>query len=211
LSTFKTIQDLVKVNIGGRDDVDATLILKAAINYAYHLAAVIFKPRELRTQSSITFMGGAGGHSLASLNWLSIDSIWNETDSLHLRFIPYDLLDSLLPSLTVTKYYSIYGDTLYLRASPAGSKILTMNHLITPTSLTNDSDALSFTDYDSFIVALATGLTFAGFEEGEAAMLWQKATDFISQPLILSGKESEIIAKQQIYFDVALQQAKEKK
>jgi hypothetical protein len=54
-------------------------------------------------------------------------------------------------------------------------------------------------------------LTFAGFEEGEAAMIWQKATDFISQPLILSGKESEIIAKQQIYFDVALQQAKEKK
>jgi hypothetical protein len=156
-------------------------------------------------------MGGAGGHSLASLNWLSIDSIWNETDSLHLRFIPYDLLDSLLPSLTVTKYYSIYGDTLYLRASPAGSKVLTMNHLITPTSLTSDSDALEFTDYDSFIVSLATGLTFAGFEEGEAAMLWQKATDFITQPLILSGKESEIIAKQQIYFDVALQQAKEKK
>jgi hypothetical protein len=206
LSTFLTLQNLVKVAIGGRDDSDALLVIKAAINYSALIAAILYKPNELKTQSDVVFAGGSSFHNLSSLNWQEIHRVWNTTDSILLKFIPYELLDSILPTLTATKYCSIYGEGLYLRKSPSTSKTLKISYIAYPAELVDDIDALEFSTYDSFIISLATSLTFAAFEEMESSALHQKVADYLGQPLTLSSKEKNLISKQQVYFDLSLQQ-----
>jgi hypothetical protein len=208
MSQLQDLQELVEISIGGRDDAAAVTVIQAAINYAIILAALTFKPPELKTLSSLSYTASSEYLDISSVNWVSIALLKLTSTGKNLGFIPYDKLDVIIPStLTDTKYYSLFGDKLFLRAIPSSTTALTMSALTLPSTLTSATDSIPFTGYDNQIVNWASMLTLAAFEEGDSAGMWLKVAETIGQPLMLGAKERDIIEGQQAYFDLALMQS----
>jgi hypothetical protein len=207
---LQAIQNLVSISIGGRQDSVASNIIIAAINYACTLAALIFRPPELRAIENLSFPSGAASMSIAQINWLDIQLVMNVTDGIVMRFVSYEKMDTIIPaSLVDTKYYSLFGDNLFLRASPASAKALTLSCLLFPPTLVNPTDLIPFSGYDSYIVTWASMLVQASLEEIESAAMWTKLVDTIVQPLVLGTRERDILQGQQAYFDAMIQQAQQ--
>jgi len=207
-STFATLQALVGINLGGRDDADTTAIIKAAINYAVLVAALTFEPPELKTSGNLTVTGGNDSVSLNGLTrWLDVVKIWNTTDSMPMGFIPFELWDVIVPTVVgSTRYYSIFGDTLFVKDKPGVNKVLKLFHATYPAKLVNTGDTLEFDHHDSYIVSVATGLSWAAFEEGESAGVWQKIGELVSMPFMLGARARAIIAGQKASFEALASQ-----
>jgi hypothetical protein len=209
MSQFQDLQGLVETSIGGRNDSIAVTVIQVAINYAIILASLIFKPPELKSITPLTYVGGSSYLDISSVNWIAIHLLSNDTDGIQLGFIPYDKLDVIVPSsLTSTKYWSMFGDKLFLRAAPTANKALSMSCSLLPSTLAQPTDPIPFSGYDSTLVSWATMLTQAAFEEAESAGAWMKIAETIGAPLTMGAKERDIIEGAQAYFDLTMLQAK---
>lgn len=205
-STLGQLQAVILSALGRSDSV-ATALATAMVNYAVTIVALVFRPPELRQVNTVTYIGNTPYLNISGLDWIDITRIWNTTDNRELRFIPFSRLDVVIPAtLTLTKYYSLFGDLLYLRLSPIVNKSLSVSALVMPDPLVNVADVVPFDTYDSYLVSMATTLCQAALEEGEAAMMWQKIADGIVQPFMLGTKERDILDGQSAYIDTLVGQ-----
>lgn len=194
-STLLTLKNLVYTNLG-RDSSDsaAALIVPATINYAISAIAAIFKPAELHTNNNISITPGNPSVSISSIDYLDIIRVYNSTDSIEMLFIPFELWEILVPTQTVVKYYSLFGDTLYVKMTPTGDKTFILYYLKHPTTLSNDTDTVDFDHFDSYIVAIASAITFAAFEEGDTVDIWAKVAEVLNIPFLKASQMREIVA-----------------
>jgi hypothetical protein len=210
MATFQTLKSLVYKSIG-RDSTDqlAAAVVPEAINYALDVVALLFKPPELNTSSNVTVAGGNSYASIADLDFIDVSKVYNSTDSRELLFVPFEEWDTIIPAdLSIVKYYSIYGDRLYVKATPTTNKTLTVYHYAYPARLTLDSQSPEFDHYDSYIIAVAGALTFAALEEGESVDVWAKVADALGMPFLRGSAMREIIAGRQAQLESVITGAK---
>lgn len=209
MSTLADFRALIKVNFGGRDDADALLVTDAAINYAALLAALVFEPPELRTSGDLTVAGGSDSVSFGSLtNLLDILTVYNTTDNNPMWFIPHELWQVIVPSsIGSTKYYSVFGETIYVKDAPSVNKTLKVYYSTYPAKLVNSTDVLEFDYHDSYIVSTASAIVLAAFEEGESAGIWQKVAEAVGVPLMLGARARQVIAGQRLTLESAIELA----
>lgn len=196
-STLLTLQDLVQFNLGGRDETKDLTLFQAAINWAYLLAGIIFKPSELSIQTDVSIASDETYFNLAVLtNPLSILHIRNTTDSIDVHPVTYPFLQSLLPSGTSLRFYAEFGTKVFIKASPTSTKTLKVSYSKLPTKLSSPTDTLEFGEYDAFIVSVATGICWAALEEGDSATMQQNVATFLAGPWQVSAKEHELLRGQ---------------
>jgi len=210
MSTLSDFRALIKAAFGGRADTDALLVTDAAINYAATLAALVFEPYELKAANSLVIPGSSSSVSFSSLtNLLDILAIYNQTDSNLMWFVPYELWEVIVPSsVGSTKYFSVFGGSVYVKDTPSGNKTLTVSYSKYPTKLVNATDSLEFTQHDSYIVSTASAIVFAAFEEAETAQMWQAVANAISVPLTLGARARHVIAGQKAILESIIAQAR---
>lgn len=194
-TSLADFQALVIKGLGGRDDSVALAVINASLNYAATLAALIFEPPELREQSNLTVTGGSSYVSISSLtDLLDIQAIYNTTDSSKMWFVPWESWHVILPaSVGSVKYFSIFGDRLYVKDTPSVNKTLEVSYSTYPAKLVNSADTLEFDYHDSYIVSVALGIAWAFFEEGESAATMKAVADVISLPLSLGARARQVI------------------
>lgn len=207
-STLTELQGLVVKGLGGRDDLVALTVINASLNYAATLAALIFEPPELREQSNLVVSGGSSYVSMGSLtDLLDLITIYNTTDSNKMWFIPWESWYVILPTTVgKVKYFSIFGDRLYVKDTPAVNKTLLVSYSTYPAKLVDLTDVLEFDYHDSFLVATALGICWAFFEEGESAGVLQKVSDAMAMPLALGAKARQVIEGRAISLEAQLAQ-----
>ena len=213
MSSLQTLQDLVQINIGGRDDASAVTVMKAAINYASILAALVFEPPELKAISNLTVTGGSDNTSFSSLTQLlDILTVYNTTDSCVMWFVPYEQFEIIIPaSVGKTKYYTVFGETIYVKDTPSVNKTLKLTYSNYPTTLVNPTDELEFEWHDPYIVGVASGICMAAFEEGESAQTWQGVVDAVGVPLMLGARARQVISGQKLTLEAAIAQLRGEK
>jgi len=208
-SSLQTLRNLIQVNIGNRDDTDAILVMNAAINYSALLAALVFDPPELKKSATSTLAIGQDSLGLTSLtNLLDVITLYNVTDSFTMWFFPFEQWHTIVPSTVgLTKYYTIYGETLYFRDVPTADKVLRMFHSNYPSALVNLGDTLSFDHHDSYIISLASAICFAAFEEAEGASMWKDIASAAGSSLMLGARARQVIAGREALLENAITQA----
>ena len=189
--TLQNIIDSIQVRFGGRNDAPAISTYKEAANYASILGVLLFSPSELHLEGTIALTTGSSSVTLTTLTrLLAIHTIWNATISSPLLYIPVDLWQIIVPtSLSEPKFYTRRGNMLLVKAAPSTNHSLQIIHSAYPPVMANSSDPLGFEQHDSFVISVATGLTFAAFEEGETVEIWAKVAEFLKGPLELGMKE----------------------
>jgi len=218
MSTLGEIRTLI-LNAVARDDTVAVAIANAAINYATTLASLSFEPAEMFMVSEVTLTGDSNSLSISSLSseapimadrLLNIVKIHNDTNGYKLSFIPYEMWDSIIPSgLEVTKFWSIFGQTLYFKAAPSSSNTLTISHSIFPAQMVNATDEIPFGYYDAYILSTATGICWAAFEESESSEMWNKISNIVGSSYSLGTRAQAIIEGRRTLLESAIAQSKE--
>lgn len=206
MTTFLDLKNLVFKNLGheeGDDDV-LTAMVPAAINYAQVAVALIFKPPELFGDSNLTISGSSPRVSLGTLDFIDIIKVYNITDSRELHYIPFESWEILVPTLSIVKFYSIFGEWLYVKKTPTVDTIITLYRLDYPTELTANSQELDFPHYDGNIVAAACAICFAALEEGESVDVWGKVTDALGMPSLKGSQMREVIAGRQASLEATI-------
>jgi hypothetical protein len=196
MTTFLDLKNLVFKSLGhieGDDDV-LTAMVPAAINYAQLAVALIFKPPELFAENNLTISSGSPKVSLGSLDFIDVIKVRNVTDSRDLHYIPFENWEILVPTLTVVKFYSMFGEWLYVKKTPTVDTVITIYQLTYPTELTANGQELDFPHYDGNIVAAACAICFAAIEEGESVDVWGKVTEALGMPALKGSQMREVIA-----------------
>lgn len=201
-SSLSTLETLVRKGLGGRDDSAANTVIDACINYSATLAALLFEPPELLTQANLTVLANNSNVSLSTLTrHLSIKSVYNSTNSTKMWYIPWETWEAVIPAnVGSTKYFSILGETLYVKDTPSANKTLSVGYNTYPSTMSNSNDTVSFDYHDSFIVSAAIGIARAFFDKADTG----KAMDTIILPLSLGAKARQIIEGQRTSFETLL-------
>ena len=207
-STLQELQSLVIKGLGGRDDSVAISVINASLNYAITLAALIFEPPELREQNNLVISGSSSYVSIGSLtDLLDLQTVYNSTDSNKMWFIPWESWYVILPTTVGSvKYFSVFGDRLYVKDTPSGNKTLLVSYSTYPAKLVNLTDELGFDYHDSYIVSVALGIAWAFFEEGETAGVMEKVANAAAMPLALGAKARQIVEGKRISLEALLSQ-----
>lgn len=194
MTTFAVFKSVVYTNIG-RDssDVTAALVVPKAVNYAVDLAAVLFKPVELSTTADLTLNAGNTSVQMTS-KFIDIIVAKITTDTGRLWFIPFELFDFLLPSISTIKYFTILGDYIYVNTSSGSTKTIRVTYTAHPAELTSESSEPEFTQHDAFIIAAATAFCFAVLEEADSADMWSKIGEMYGIGLLKSAMAKEIVS-----------------
>lgn len=237
MTTFQELKQMVTSSLG-RDDNEALTIIKASINYAMTMAALLFEPPELCLESTITLTGGSNklffpylvtktdldeeeflGHfeidangdlmpiagATLSTNLLDLIKVYNKTDGFKMDFIPYEQWDVVIPSsLTLTKYWTLFGETLIVTTTPSANIELNIGYTTYPKQLILDTDELAFSHLDGYIISSAAGIAFAVFEEQEASSLWAQIANLVGSPAAFGKKARAIIEGQKVLMEKAI-------
>lgn len=211
MSTLTDLQTIVFKALG-RSDTDTTTLTTAALNYAAVLAALTFEPPELTGNTTVQVTGASNYVSISSVtNLLDLRSVYNSTDSKNMWFIPWDLWYAFFPTTVgSTKYYSLFGQLIYVRDTPVVNKDLLIHYTKYPTTMVSASDELGFDHHDSYIVSVATGIVWAFYEESESAGTMGKMAEFVSQPLSLGARARGILAGEKASLESVFNQVKSK-
>ena len=193
-SSLSALRILMVKGLGGRDDSTANTVIDACLNYASTLAALLFEPPELQTKANLTLLANNSNISLSNLtDRLDIKSVYNSTDSAKMWYIPWESWEILVPSnVGGTKYFSIFGETLYAKDTPSANKVLNIGYSTYPSLMSNANDTVDFDHHDSFIISTALGIAWAFFEKGKTTTI-EQAMNSITIPLTLGAKARQVI------------------
>ena len=106
-----------------------------------------------------------------------------------------------------TKFFSLFGQTLYIADVPSSLKSLQIFYMSFPTTLINLSDTLEYINYDSYIISVASGICFAAKEEGTSADVWNAVASSLGAPLLQGSQMKEMIAGRQALLESTISQA----
>jgi len=204
MTTFLAFKNLVYTNLA-RDENDpaAVLLVPQAINYALQAAGVMFKPPELFTSADAIVTSGATSVEFTPA-YIDILEVQNSTTSIVLRYLQYEGFDLIKPTLTIIKYYTIFGNTLHVNASVTGDSTLKVMYVAYPATLTADDDEPEFDQHDSFIVSMASALCFASSEETDAVNMWAGVGSALGESLLQAAQQREIVAGKPIYTEASM-------
>jgi len=203
-ANLSTLRELVRFNIGGRTDANANTVIDASINYAAKLAALIFDPPELYTTANVAVAANEETVSLANVsNLLDIIDITHSGNAVY--FVPYELWRTILKSsIGALKFYTRYGDVLYVRDAPASNTSLTIAYRKYPAELTANDSALDFDHHDSHVVSFASAIALAALEETDSANMWLAINQAIGLPLLIGRHHRHIISGIHTSFETAI-------
>jgi hypothetical protein len=195
MATFIQLKNFVYTSIG-RDATDAAavLVVPMAINYAVEAIANVLKPPELNYVSTVIITSGNNSYSLANVDFIDIISVYNSTDSIELNYIPYENWNILVPVVAATKYYTIFGDNLYVNRLVPDDVTLLISHLKYPTAMVGDASTPSFDHHDAYIISIAAVICFAVFEEGESVDLWSKVGEGLGLSVLKAAQMREVVS-----------------
>jgi len=204
MTTFLEYKNLIYKNIA-RDSNDAlaVLVVPEAINYALAVAGILFKPPELFTSEDITLSAGATTATFSTAH-IDLINLTDSTNSVELRFIPYESFALLKPTLTTVKYYSKYGTSIHVNVALASEITIAVEFIKYPATLTADADEPEFTQHDSFIVSAATAFTFAALEETDAVGMWSSMGEGFGAALSKAAQARELISGKPLQIESAI-------
>lgn len=140
---------------------------------------------------------------------LDIIKVYNKTDSYKMDFIPYESWDLAIPdSNVIVKYYTLFGNRMFIKAVPLANKTISISHTTYPTKLVLDVDELPFDHHDSYITSIASGIAFAVYEETESADLWNKIATLVGEPNVLGQRARDIIEGQKVLLESTISQVR---
>ena len=211
-SNLSSLESLMSKGLGGRDDTAAMAVIDACLNYAITLAALLFEPPELLEQSNLTITANNSNVSIGTLtDLLDVKAIYNNTDGNKMWFIPWESWYIVLPAnVGAVKYFSIFGESLYVKDTPTVNKVLAVSYSTYPSKLSSAGDIVEFDYHDSFIVATALGIAWAFFEKGKSTTV-EGAISMITLPLSLGAKARQIIEGQKTSLEVLFAQQRGEK
>jgi len=192
--TFKELKRQVMLKIEARDG-RAMLVVEQAINDAALLASLMFNPKELQIDGTVTVTGNTDNIALTTLTrYIDVVVCYNTTDLDKMFYIPIELWDLIVPSgLAVTRYYTVRGTTLYVAVKPSVNKTIRVTYQSYAGVLTLDSDSLSIDHYVPFIVSLATQIAQAALAGMDGQGVWSKLTEQLALPVMVAEKARSII------------------
>jgi hypothetical protein len=191
-SSLSTLEALVRKSLGGRDDSTANIVIDSCINYSILLAAILFEPPELLIASNITVSANSNSANISTYlsNQLDIKSVWNNTGSFKMWYIPWESWETIVPAnVGAVKYFTMFGDKIYIKDTPSANTVLAVSHSTYPADVANGNETISFDHHDSFIVSTAITIARAFFEKADI----EKAMSTITLPLSLSAKARQLI------------------
>ncbi len=208
MSTLASLRNLVVINLGGRNDATAVEVIDAAINYGVLIAAMMFQPPELKREDTTVLSSGNNKFYLSLFTRLfDLISIYNNTAGSPLWFVPYEQFDIVVPSSgTNVKFYTVFGNTVYVKPTPTSTTSLKVAYVSYPDVLSEDDDEVEFDYYDPYIVAVASALAMAAFEEVDSATMWQKVSESLYGPFLLGQRAREVIAQRKTLFEAVVAQ-----
>ncbi len=211
MTTLATLRELVRINIGGREDADAVAIMNAAINYATLLASIVFEPPELRTYTTTQLGAGSSTISFSVLTRpLDLISLYNETDDKLMGFIPFEIFSLVVPAAApAASFYTVFGESILVKSTPSVNKSIKIYYSQYPQELIEDTDELDFEHHDSYIVSVASGICMAAFEEVESAQMWQNVAQYVTTPFVLGARARSLIAGRAVELEKAMAKREE--
>ena len=208
-TSFQELQDIVYENLGSdSSDPALALIVPAAINYAQVVVALLFKPQELHIDTAESYTANSKSLDLSGLNFVNVTSVYNNTDSSELWFIPFNSWRVLVPQqMGATRFFSLFGNTLYIADVPTADKSLKIFYMSYPTELIDLGDKLDYVNYDSYIISVASGICFAAKEEGASADVCSAVAASLGAPLLQGAQMKEMIAGRQALLESTIAQS----
>lgn len=204
MTTFLEFKNLVYTNIArDANDAAAALIVPKAVNHALSAAAILFKPPELHTYADITLLSGTDNIEFTT-QYIDILEVQNTTTGIVLRYLQYESFHLIKPTLTTIKYYSIFGNNIYANVTLASDTALRVFYIGYPAELTADDQSPEFSQHDSFIIATASAIAFASFEEGDAVNMWAGVGSALGESLLQAAQAREIVAGKPIYQEAPM-------
>lgn len=175
------IKTILRASLGGRSDADAETIYLYAINLAIQAIALRYDVPEAYQAANITFNANVNEANLTS-SWAVNDVIKarNLTNGIDMHFVPIEQLDLVTPTTGYPRFYSRIGNSLLIRPTPANGTTIKVRSTKYFTRLTDNSNDIPIEYYESQLVAIATAVAWAAFEEGESATLWAQIADILN-------------------------------
>lgn len=204
MTTLLSFKNTVYTNLG-RDENDeaAVLLVPQAINHSLIAAAILFKPPELFTAEDLVL--SAGNDSVAFTSpYIDILEVKNSTTNIILRYLQYEGFHLIKPDLSIIKYYTLFGNNVYVNTSLASDTTLKMMYVAYPATLSSDEDEPEFNQHDAFIISTATALCFAAFEESDAVNMWASVGSALGESLIQAAQAREIVAGKPTYLEAPM-------
>lgn len=196
MSTLNDIKTILNTLLGGRDDAPTSALETFAINLAIQVVAFLYAEEEFRTTANVTISANTSEQALSTaLRVNDIIKLYNTTSNCRMGYIPVELVD-LVPSGNITKYYSRDGNNLVVRPTPANEIIVKMRYSYFPARITSSSDTVPMANYEDLIVAVATAIMWAAYEEVESSDLWLKVVNTAGVPYDKQGALRKIIENQ---------------
>ena len=180
----------------GKDSSDsvAVAVAEESINTAVLIAALNFQPKELQASTSLTLLPASQTMSVSALQIMDIIRLYNTSDSREMYFVPFELWETLVPSTSIVKYFSVFGTNLYIKTTSSVDKLFSLYYLSYPAALSQPGDSPAFSDYDYYILSIATAISFAAFEETDSANLWGSIQGILGESYKLGQGAKEVIS-----------------
>lgn len=179
--TFLEVQTDILKRIARTDD-EATTIVQTALNHAIEIVSIAYDIPALHTTLTYSYTGSASYMSLITSDHI-LDIIKVYAGTVPLGFIPFDVLDSIVPSGDPTgKYWSRDGNRIYVRNTPTVSLTLSLHVRTYPAWITSTGDSIPFEGHDSELVAIGTMLAWAALEENESVDMWKGISSILNIP-----------------------------
>ncbi|MCL6441796.1 MAG: hypothetical protein K6T27_09945 [Thermoleophilum sp.] len=190
-------EDILR-SLGREGDPDATQMAYRAVNIAVEVACLAFDIPEMHQKGTLTLYAGESEKSLTSLTGLvDIISVFNTTDGVPMGFVPFELLRTIVPAGSVTRFYSRDGNALLVRPTPTKTTTLEIRYSKYPSGLTAPEQSLPFEGHDGYVLSVATAICWACYEEVDSATLWAKIGE------ALGGVYSKTEAKRKVIEGIA--------
>jgi len=178
--TLAELKAAVKVNLGGRSDLDS--LLPTYINWAlYDVWKGYTWPQWMSTHSFTTTADTA---EYDKPDGLIVDVVRRSSDSstawgTKLVRLPPRYFDRILPSPNLFSsgkptHYVEWGSKITLWRTPDDEYSIIVRYQKEPTTLSNDSDSTEFSIFDPIVVTFATHHAFAAINEPNLMAIWYR-------------------------------------
>lgn len=190
LQTFKTrLYDPL-----GRSDTTADNIITRGVNFACLCIAMLYDPPELHTTGTLSVLSSGTSVSLSTLTRLAVvKRVYNETAAGPVHMVPFKDWDVTVPEETGSvRFYTKEGSTLYVKPAPSVTNVLTAYYSQFPLVVSNNSDEISFSNFDPEVESYALSYAFMCLEEAESAQGWLKLGETLAVPqqLLLKARQA---------------------
>lgn len=183
MATFGEIKQFVLKALGGRNDAATVAIVNDSVNMAIEVVALAYDVPEIHVNEDVSFAGGQSERSLDSaMRLIDIVEVYNKTHGNRMFFVPLNRIDLVAPTKNVPTFYTRDGNNLIVKPAPSTLTTFNVRYTQFPAKLTDDDASIPFEGHLAAVIAVATTLAWAAFEEPESAEVWLKIAQVLNVP-----------------------------